>query len=283
LINNFDSGRGGTSELSMEKTGANAYLKIKNLRLDGLWTASRIYGGRISYDVESLSVMGSPLTVGATYVIDTDGINETAMDKGLITRPQQEGYAADIGLPIGGAFCILYTEYAELKNRGNGGAAGIKGNILDFFDYKAEYRLGKKGFVPGYFNSTYMGSSFDFDTQALQTDSQGFVAETNIFFLQNRFKTGISYEAYKDRSLLTGSLGWQGFLKTSGVINYSQPFSGSNNAIVEADLAFVTGGFLDYIVHVKRIYLGPDSFTESYGFSVGMNLDKLVPHSWLSQ
>ena len=128
-----------------------------------------------------------------------------------------------------------------------------------------------------------MSSGFNFETQALKEDSSGVVAEIGGSFWENRLKAGLAYEAYKDRSLLTSSLGVRSFFKTSAVVNYSQPFTGSNNAILEADILYSPGGFWDYTVHLKRIYLDANSFTETYGFSVGMNFDQLLPKKWVNQ
>lgn len=283
LVDRFDSGRGGTAELHNGKGGVTGYLSVYNLKLQGLWTASKLYGGRISYEIEALSVLSSPLTIGGTYVQDEDGLSEFFPGRGLLTRPKQEGYAVDIALPIGGDIFTLYTEYAELKNRGKGGASGFRGSLFDLFDYRAEYRLAGKGFVPGYFNSTYMSSSFNFETQALKEESSGVVAEGGVSFWENRLKAGVAYESYKDRSLLTSSLGFRSFFKTSGVLNYSQPFTGANNTILEADILYSPGGFWDYTFHLKRLYLDTGSFTETYGFSVGMNFDQLLPKTWVKQ
>ena len=144
LVDRFDSGRGGTAELNNGKGGVTGYISAFNLKLQGLWTASKLYGGRASYAIEALSVMSSPLTIGVTYVLDEDVFSSFFPGRGLLTRTMQVVFAVDIALPIGGELFTLYTEYAELKNRGKGGASGFRGSLFDLFDYRAEYRLAGK-------------------------------------------------------------------------------------------------------------------------------------------
>jgi len=70
---------------------------------------------------------------------------------------------------------------------------------------------------------------------------------------------------------------WRQIAGTVGVINYTIPFQGKQNATMKMDILYMTGGVLDYVVSLKRTYLTLDTFMESYGVAVRFNASKLIP------
>jgi len=278
LMDDFDTGSGGSSEFVTKKAGFHGYTTLFRTRFDAVWTGEDVKAGRVSYTLfEKTPIFGSPLIIGTTYVTDQDGVNDTSQGGDAIVRAKQDGYAADVALPIGGQLFTLYTEYAKLVDHGDGISFGAKGSVFGQLKYRAEVRHLGEDFVPGYYNQTYQATSFDFATDAPQKKLTGFLAATSVDFLSGHFKAGAMYEHYQDIELGTAALGWQRIGNTVGVINYTVPFQGQGQAIGQADILYITGRSWDYIVHIKRVYQTKSTFTESYSVGVRFNLDKLLP------
>lgn len=276
LMDRYDSGIGGTNLFTTAKAGLHAYGKLKSVGVEGLYTASNIKAGRITVPLLSETlIFGSPLVLGATYVTDEDGIDED-IDNKTVTRDSQAGYAVDLSLPIAGDFFTVYTEVATLEDHGSGGSLGFRGNVWNQLDYRFEYRILDADFVPGYFNRTYEATSFDFEQDALADRVTGFLMSASSSFLNEGIKAGVMYEIYDGTDLLTAGFGWKRLGNTAGVINYTVPFQGDKNKVVEADLLYYTGSYLDYLISIKRIYITNDTFTESYQIGARVSLDKIA-------
>ena len=276
LVDNYDSGSFGSSEFNNDKAGVKAYLALSPIRLDGFSTAGKVMAGRLSYTLENSFVFGSPIVIGGTYIKDDNGIQKL-YNQSTISRPAQEGWAADIGLPIGGQFFTPYVEYSELLcKEGSGGleghgiGTGIKGDF-GFAAYRLEYRDLGKGFIPGYFNNTYEATTLE-SSQVPTEKITGFLGALSAS-LNDYIRAGVMYEDYKGRdAILTGSLGWHRIGNITGVVNYSAPFTGKNNAILNSDILYHTDGGIDYVVQYKKTYF-PDGHSESsYGVSLRTSL-----------
>ncbi len=278
LMDNYDSGSFGSREFNNQKAGVLGYGTISNIRVDGMWTASNVRAGRVSYTLSESFLLGSPIVFGANYVTDTDGIDrpiEGRTDR--ITRPIQSGVGGDIGLPIAGDFLTLYTEYAQLREQGagSGAAAGMKGTFFGQADYRLEYRRLGAGFVPGFFNGLYEAVSAG---PLPTTEANGVMGALGASVMDGYFKGDIVYEAYDGYDpVLTGAVGWKKVNNTVGVVNYSRAFGKGGAAVAQADVLYYTGGMFDYVVTYKRTYLDAFAFTESYSVGVRLNLNSLVP------
>jgi hypothetical protein len=276
LMDNYDSGIGGTDLFTTSKAGLHAYGKIKGLGLEGLYTGTNVKGARVTIPLLSETlVLGSPLILGATYITDTDGIDED-VDSTTITRDSQAGYAVDLSLPIAGDLFTVYTEVATLEDHGSGGSVGFRGNVWNQVNYRFEYRVLEEDFVPGYFSRTYEATSFNFEEDAPADRISGFLGAVSTSFMKEYMKAGLMYENYDDVNLLTAGVGWKKLGNTVGVINYTVPFQGESSKVVEADLIYYTGSYLDYEISIKRTYITSDTFTESYQVGARMNLDRFA-------
>ncbi|MCP4049174.1 MAG: hypothetical protein GY730_00490 [bacterium] len=277
LMDSYDSGSRGSFEFNAGKAGFSGYTTIDSVRIDTMYTATSVKAVRGAYTHYESPFLGSPIVIGATYVSDSDGIDETVLGR-TISRDKQNGYGIDIGLPIAGEFLTFYTEYVQLIDKGRGGSAGARGAFFKQFNYRLEYRKLGSRFVPGYFDNTYEDTTFDFDNQSTDKAVDGWFASCGSSFMDDRFMAGINYEKYDGRNtLVTAAFGWTRFQNTVGVINYVMPFTGKNNAVLNADVLYYTEGLFNYVIHYKRNYKGNDLFTESYGFSVRMDLNKMFP------
>ncbi len=276
LMNNYDSGAGGaTSEFSNEKAGAKGYVRISDLTVNAMYTASQVKAARITYDTP-INLMGVPVVAGATYVTDEDGIDKQ-VDGNQVSRSSQSGYGFDVAYPLGGEFMTFYSEYAKLENQGEGASVGVRGDLLSMFGYKAEYRTFGANFVPEYFNRAYEATAFNAATDMPGKTLSGFLvgAYGNVF--EDYVRLGAEYEFYEDRNLLSAALGWQRLMDTAGVINYKVPFQTGGQAILSSDIAYYTGGPVDYVVHWKQVAIDANTKTESYAVSLRFNMQKMFP------
>ncbi|MBI60137.1 hypothetical protein CL657_02850 [bacterium] len=276
LVDGFDTGSGGTSEFNNQKTGFLGYLTVLKTKVTALQTAQNVQGLRVERPL--LELASTPVIVGATYMRDEDGVNDDSSGT-LVTRPAQDGYAADVSYPIGGQFFTLYTEYAKLVDHGQGVSSGARGTFFDIVDYKAEYRVLGTDFVPGYFNNAYQSTAFNFSEGALKEQVSGVLVNATSDIMGEYAKAGLQYELYDDVNVLTAALGWKQIGPVTGVLNYSKPFnSENNNAILVGDFYYRTAKFYDLVIRVKRVYVSSNEFTESVGFSVVFKIDRLLPN-----
>ena len=272
-MDDFDTTLGGDSvEYTTSKGGVLGYGTFNNVRGDVLWTPNHLNAYRASYQIDNTPLMGSPIVFGANYVNDSDGVEK-------FNRSAQQGYGVDIGLPIAGDFFTLYTEYAQLSESANnqnqntkGVSAGFKGSV-GLVDYKMEYRSLGAGFMPSYFNTTYEATALP---TAHSEKVSGFLGSAALNLFDGYFKVGAMYEKYEDLDMFSAAFGWKEIGKTVGVINYARPLSnGGSSAVADADILYLTGGSLDYVVHIRREYTNNDTYTESYSVGLRMNLSKL--------
>ncbi|MSR88235.1 MAG: hypothetical protein EXS67_01090 [Candidatus Margulisbacteria bacterium] len=271
LIDNYDSGSFGSSELNNDKVGIKGYLDIHNIRVDAFHTASQVFGGRLSYTLSETFLMNSPLVFGGNYIKDQNGINKT-IESNTIIRPVEEAWSADISMPIGGVFFTPYVEYAELTKgqTGKGQSLGIKGDFI-VANYKLEYRSLEAGFIPGYFNESYEATSLD-AANTPKDKTNGFLGAFSAS-LNDYIKGGIIYENYAHHTpLLTGAIGWHKIGNTTGVANYTRSFTGDDNAILNSDILYSTDNGLDYVVHFKRIYFKNGKQEDTYSVSLRFGL-----------
>lgn len=276
LMNNYDSGAGGTtSEFSNEKAGAKGYVRLYDVTLKAMYTASNVKAARITYDTP-VSMMGVPVVLGATYVTDSDGLDKEFEDK-QVYRASQSGHAFDVAYPLGGDFLTLYSEYAKLENYSEGASAGVRGDLLGMFGYKAEFRSFGSNFVPEYFNRAYEATSFDATTDMPGKTLTGFLIGAYGNVMGDYVRLGAEYEMYEDRNLLTAALGWQRLWDTAGVVNYKVPFQTGGQAILSSDIAYYTNGPVDYVINWKQVAIDKDTKTESYSVGLRFNLDKMFP------
>jgi len=275
LVDGFDTGSGGTNEFNNKKTGALAYVTVLKTKVTALQTAQDVQGVRIERPIVQLA--SAPLSIGATYMTDNDGINDSTSGT-LVTRPKQDGYAADVFWPIGGDFFTLFTEYSELIDQGKGVSSGARGTFFNIVDYRAEYRALGKGFVPGYFNQTYQSTGFNFTTDALSDKTSGILVNAASDIMGDYAKAGLQYERYEDVNVLTAALGWKQIGPVTGVINYSKPFSTADDrAIVIGDFYYRTNYIFDLIFRVKRVSSNSSEFTESVSVSTVFKIERLFP------
>ena len=286
LMDNYDSGSGGSSTFSNSKAGLLGFATMGDLRADAMYTASKMQAARLSYRYPVIPVINMPIVFGATIVNDDNGVDDDSSGS-RIQRPSQMGYGLDVGIPVAGDLLTVYSELAKLDKSGTGygtqggggkgATVGAKGNVFNMVNYIAEFRRFERGFIPGYFNSTYEATSFDFENNPFTEAQSGFLVGAYTDLMDGYVKAGATYEHYKDQQMAVASLGWKKIANTVGVLNYTIPIQGRQNAILEADVLYFTGGLFNYVIHFKRVYTSTDTYNDSYSVGVRMNMDSFIP------
>jgi len=73
---------------------------------------------------------------------------------------------------------------------------------------------------------------------------------------------------------MTASLGWKSCLRQSGVVNYTKPFNGIGNEVLESEFLYRTGGFLITNTRFAGLFGRADNRIRG-PWVPGMNIDTL--------
>ena len=275
LVDDFDSGSGGSSEFSYDKTGVLGYMTAYDVKVTAMATAQEVQALRLERPVFHLGDV--PVIVGGTYITDADGIDDDSSGE-LIQRDEQEGYEVDVAYPIGGNLVTLYSEYAELVDQGKGASLGATGSVLDRVRYRAEYRVLGAGFVPSYYNSTYQATSFDFSQDSLTGKVSGFLVNADTSVMDGYIRLGAQYEHYDEIQLLSTALGWKKIGPTVGVLNLTKPFnSGDDRLVAVLDLYIHTNNLMNYTIRTKRVYESANDYEDSVSVGMTFQPQQLLP------
>jgi len=273
LVRNYDSGSLGSNELGFDKLGYLAYASFYDVGMKVMRTATKVNALRLTYTYNDSFILGAPIIFGGTYVNDEDGIN-ALIDGTNISRPNAAAYSLDVSVPIAGDFLTSYVEYAQFSEtgEGKGTVAGARGSIPGIIDYRAEFRVLGNGFAPGYFNSAYETTSFDFNTDTLQSRDSGFLFGLATRLMEEKAKVGASFETFEGHEgTLRAYARWNEIADTTGIVRYTKPFAADDQQVIEGIFTMHTQGLFDYTVSYKRVYFNAGDYTESY--SVGTQVD----------
>lgn len=272
LMNHYRSdAAGGTNEFSAQKAGVKGWLKLDRFRLDALSTGGNVMAGRLEVGCEECPLI--PLKVGATYVIDQDGVS-SAVNNNLITRPSQSGYAIDIGYPVFGEYLTLFTEYAKLTDQGAGMAAGA---LVDLFSIRmtAQVRSWTDQFVPGYFDANYESTTFDFKQTTVKGDMGGLLA-LSVGDEGDPYRAALQWENFRNQQLISGALGWSDFMSTTGVLNYTYPLVTGGLPVVNGSILYQPDkSALSYLTTIKRTYFNNGQYNDTVSVGVRLDVPKL--------
>lgn len=145
-------------------------------------TDSRVYGGRIyATPFKNTDIpLVNKIIFGATY------INDTEPQRG--NKANLTVYGADIELPIYDKVLALYTDYAKIKDAGDGLALGLGGKLqltsMSTLGYKTEFRDMEAKFVPGLFNALYEVTRVGTSSIQQTTEQKGWYSEANLDIAQ---------------------------------------------------------------------------------------------------
>ncbi|MFC1616849.1 hypothetical protein ACFL2K_01380 [Candidatus Margulisiibacteriota bacterium] len=293
LMENYDSGSAGSTEFTTEKAGFDIYYNPQPIKVRAMWTATNLKALRGTYTLSENVFLGRPLFLGVTYVTDSDGVFHSNSTTDNI-RAAQTGISADLSVPLlEKRILSAYLEVANLYEQGTGSAIGIGGYLGGSLNYRLEYRMLGKKFVPGYFNNTYevndrAANAFNFATDAPNTETKGWLGYIGLSFFDDYFKTEWMLEDYDNTApILSAAVGWSKFGPSVGVINYSKSFQNPDGGIVSASILYENMVRIpmptDFIFNIRRVYSNmsdfndPNNYTESVTMTFRPNLRGIFP------
>ena len=157
LMSNYSPVLKGGIVLSDQQSSLRAYYNhgIYGVEVLGTWT--RVYGARLTEQVLPY------ITLGQSFVSDTDGVIQIRPDGSTKIFPQQSGWSVDATAPffLGSN---VFAEYARLNNYGGGFSAGVAAGYdlrLARLTFKAEKRYIDYNFIPEYYNEEYETNPVD--------------------------------------------------------------------------------------------------------------------------
>lgn len=289
LMDDYDSGAGGSIEFDSSKAGVRYYSQSDSRKSEVIWTAKNVIGSRLQYQFQQVNLLGRPIWWGLSVISDSDGVY--GLD-GTQIRPRTIGYSGDASVPILDSVLVGYVEVASLyfpsptlgesDRHGSGAGIGLSGKPAPWVNYRLEYRDLGSQFVPGYYGPTYEATGFDFASDSVHKRISGVVGSVNAEMFDGYFKGQVRYESYSDPGydpVLSGSLGWKEIARTVGVFNFTQRFDRESRPIAALDVLYKTGGLLDYVVHIKRVYtnFSKGLYEQSFSVEARADLNSLVP------
>lgn len=234
------------------------YFKTGIFGFYGMGTWSQVYAVRATQQINPM------VTLGESYVTDTDG--PTVLEPNGVRRkyPPVSGMSVDMSVPLPYNF-EGYAEAAQLMGHGNGLTAGIDwaSNVMDLsMSFNAGYRSLDKGFAPGYFNEQYESNPIDLVSyEATGKEKNGEIVELYAAY-SNLSKLGIIYENYNGSNpSLTGDLKTVLSEKASLALRYSQPnfvdfrsLDLEQGAIIIGALTYKLNANLAMVLNYKKAY-----------------------------
>jgi hypothetical protein len=259
LMKNYSTRIAGPILLNNEQLGIKGYVDIMDKYVvRGLKTGSNIYGFRLEERVHPM------LTLGQTYITDTDGVTLPGTDE--VQRVSAYGLDATVPLPWN---FEGYAEYAHLVDHGSGFSTGIGWGadlLIASASFLAEYRFLDSNFVPGYFDADYETNPINLSSaEATGNVKNGYLVQFGIKAM-DMAALNVTYENYNESdAALEGDV----FVKLPQDIEvtayYKQPkfvnfrsLSLEEGAIVGGSVAYPVNQFTKIIVHYKKVY-NPDT------------------------
>jgi len=271
LMDNYSTvGNSVSALLNSHQMGLKGYYTFKNvyglenIRILGMRTYSNLYAVRVSEKVLPW------LTIGQSYVWDTDGIS--VVQTGGTTRnyPAESGYSIDAMIPIIWDM-QYYAELAKITNYGAGAATGVKWERdwgLAAFTFNVGLRYAEANFVPGYFNAEYETDPIDIaSVEATSTARGGYFLGLGGTVL-GRVGGSVGLEGYANTTGNFNADAWvqvpqlgdfDGDIYISGY--YKQP-AFTNFRSLTLEEGSIAGGKVSYkinpstaiVTHYKRLY-----------------------------
>jgi len=192
LMKNYSTRIVGPLTLNNQQMALKGYINTDRVGIEGLSTWSHVYALRFTQRVNSY------LTLGQSYVTDTDGVSAKQADGSTVTTPAMTGIAFDASVPLPLNF-QGYAEAAKLWNYGSGMTVGINWGFdaLAFAAlFDAGYRILDNNFIPSYFNTGYENNPINIASyEANNQNKNGYVAELKLL-ASSFLKFDALYEFY---------------------------------------------------------------------------------------
>ncbi len=192
LMKNYSTRTAGPIAQNNEQTAFKGFVNADRVGVQFMTTWSHIYAVRLTEKVNPI------LTLGQSYITDTDGPSILEPNGARVHYPSVAGAALDASVPLPLNF-EGYAEAATLFDHGSGTTFGITwGMEAMIFSaaFDAGYRSLDKKFAPGYFSADYETNPINLSSyEANGKDKNGYVAELKVL-AANVLKLDALYEAY---------------------------------------------------------------------------------------
>ncbi|MFC1510936.1 hypothetical protein ACFL5U_00915 [Candidatus Margulisiibacteriota bacterium] len=256
LMDGYSTRLGGSVLLNNEQLAWLGYYDFDSepYLVRALTTGKGVYGVRVEEKINPM------LTLGQTYIADSDGI----ILPGTTTKQTVSGLGIDATTPLPMGF-DGYAEYAMLMDHGGGLSTGLKW-AQDFMvaaaDVDISYRFLDNKFVPGYFNSEYETNPINLSSaEATGNAKNGYLAKLAVKAM-GIAAMNLRYENYEDsESAVYGDL----YAKLPQDIEvtgyYQQPsfvdfrsLDLEQGAVIGGSVAYPINQFSKAKVHYKKYY-----------------------------
>ena len=257
LMKNYSTRTVGPIIQNNQQTAFKGYLNADRMGVQFLSTWSHIYGLRLTEKVNSW------LTLGQSYLTDTDGPSIVQTDGTVIKYPSVSGAAVDASIPLP-LNLEGYAEAATLFGHGTGMTFGVNWGLdamVFNLGFDAGYRVLDNKFVPGYFSADYETNPVNLTSyEATGLAKNGYVAELKA--LAGQFlKVNALYEAYNgSNAALTASAAAE-MDKIFASIYYKQPdfkdfrsLSYEQGAISGGGLGYKVNQAMWLVINYKKAY-----------------------------
>jgi len=193
LMKNYSTRIAGPITQNNQQTAIKGFFNAERVGVQFMSTWSHIYAVRLTEKVNPM------LTIGQSYITDTDGPSIKQPDGSTINYPSVSGAAVDASVPLPLNF-EGYAEAAQLINHGTATTIGINWGLEAFIfsaGFDAGYRFIDQKFVPGYFNADYETNPINLSSyEATGQSKDGYVAELKLL-AANVLMINALYESYK--------------------------------------------------------------------------------------
>jgi hypothetical protein len=255
LMRGYSTRVAGPVLLNSEQVAWKGYVDLDKYVVRGLGTRSNIYGVRIEERINPM------LTLGQTYITDTDGISLAGTTE--VQKVSGIGVDATVPLPLN---FEGFAEWAQLIDHGSGLAAGVSWGMdimVANASFLAEYRVLDSGFVPGYFDSDYETNPVNLaSAEATGNVKNGYLAQLGVSAL-GLATLNAAYEFYNDSDYasitadlftkLPQDIELTGYYKQPRFTNF-RSLSLEEGAVMGGSLAYPMNPFTRVVVHYKKVY-----------------------------
>ncbi len=244
---------------NMSSSGIKAYTKtFLPLGVYGMYTGTGLAGARLTYKLFNV-IPDTPLVAGISYVGDSDGVIDST---GVRINQGAYGYSVDAGFKIVKPWMDAYIEYGELSNRANAIILGSKVDGGSMFDFRVEYRMLGKDFVPGFFNANYEIAPVNI--------TANFPATTGYFMgaavrLMPFGIVSVGYEHYSNRdAVIRCAVAFNEIKGVSGVVAYEQTLVKDSPQKVRGTFIYPLNAYTNLVTHYEQIGKSEASYTLAY-------------------
>ena len=245
---------------NMSNTGIKGYAKtFFPLGIYGMYTGTGVVGTRLTYELSKVSGIDSPLVLGLSYVQDNDGVLDTSSSR---INKGAYGYSADVGFKLIKPWMDAYIEVGGLSNKASAFTIGTKIDGGSIVDFRVEYRILGKDFIPSFFNASY---------EIAPVDIAGSLPETTGYFVGAAIRAkpvgvvSIGYEKYGNRAAaIRGALAFNEIKGITGVVAYEQTLLPAVRYKISGTFIYPLNAITSLVTYYEQVGTNEASYTVAY-------------------